>query len=79
MDQGEERLKKYKVIIGSMSKAERKNERLLHEPGRVTRIAKGAGVQDKDVRAMVAEFNKMKKTFNSLKNDRNFKKRFKFG
>ncbi len=79
MEQGEERLKKYKVIIGSMSKAERKNERLLHEPGRVTRIAKGAGVQDKDVRAMVAEFNKMKKAFNTLKNDRNFKKRFKFG
>ncbi|MDE1865340.1 MAG: signal recognition particle receptor subunit alpha [Candidatus Micrarchaeota archaeon] len=79
MEQGEERLKRYKVIIGSMSKAERKNERLLHEPGRVTRIAKGAGVQDKDVRAMVAEFNKMKKAFNTLKNDRNFKKKFKFG
>ena len=43
IDQGEEKLKKYKVIIGSMSKAERRNERLLHEPGRVARIAKGAG------------------------------------
>ena len=28
---------------------------------------------------MISEFNKMKKTFSMLKNDRNFKKRFKFG
>jgi signal recognition particle subunit SRP54 len=79
IEQGEEKLKKYKIIIGSMSKAERRNERLLHEPGRVTRIAKGSGVEEKDVRGMVAEFNKMRKTFNTLKNDRNFKKKFKFG
>ncbi len=79
IDQGEVKLKKYKIIIGSMSKAERKNERLLHEPGRVARIAKGSGVTEKDVRMMVAEFNKMKKAFSMLKNDRNFKKRFKFG
>ena len=31
------------------------------------------------MRAMVADFNKMKKAFGMLKNDRNFKKRFKFG
>ena len=79
VEQGEEKLKKYKVIIGSMSKAERKNGQLLHEPGRVARIAKGSGVTEKDVRMMVGEFNKMKKTFSMLKNDRNFKKRFKFG
>lgn len=79
MEQGEDKLKRYKVIIGSMSKIERKNERMLHEPGRVARIAKGAGVQERDVRAMIADFNKMKKTFNALKNDRNFKKKFKFG
>ena len=45
----------------------------------MARIAKGSGVTEKDVRMMVAEFNKMKKTFYMLKNDRNFKKRFKFG
>jgi signal recognition particle subunit SRP54 len=85
IDQGEVRLKKYKVIIGSMTKEERRgtkkksSEDFLREPGRVARIAKGAGVTEKDVRMMIAEFNKMKKTFSMLKNDRNFKKRFKFG
>jgi signal recognition particle subunit SRP54 len=79
IEQGEVKLKKYKVIIGSMTKAERKDANLLHEPGRITRIAKGSGCSEKDVRGMVSEFNKMKKTFNMLKNDRNFKKRFKIG
>lgn len=79
IDQGETKLKRYKVIIGSMSKAERKDGMLLHEAGRVARIAKGAGVPEKDVRNMIADFNKMKKAFSMLKNDRNFKKRFKMG
>jgi signal recognition particle subunit SRP54 len=85
IEQGEDKLKKYKVIIGSMTKEERKgtkkksSEDLLREPGRVARIAKGAGVTEKDVRGMIGEFNKLKKTFSMLKNDRNFEKRFKLG
>jgi len=79
IEQGEEKLKKYKTIIGSMTKAERKDANLLHEPGRIARIARGSGCTERDVRAMVSEFNKMKKAFNMLKNDRNFKKRFKLG
>jgi signal recognition particle subunit SRP54 len=79
MEQGEEKLKKYKVIIGSMTKAERKNERLLHQSGRIERIAKGSGTTEKDVRMLINEFGKMRKTFDMLKNDRNFKKKFKLG
>jgi signal recognition particle subunit SRP54 len=76
LDQGEEKLKKYKVIIASMTKEERKNERLLHDPKRIARIAGGSGTSEKDVRSMISEFNKMKKLFGSIKNDRGFKKRF---
>ncbi len=76
MEQGEEKLKKYKVMISSMTKQERMNERILHQPGRISRIAKGSGTQERDVRMLIAEFNKMRKTFNMLKNDRNFKKKF---
>ncbi|MCW6160147.1 MAG: signal recognition particle receptor subunit alpha [Candidatus Micrarchaeales archaeon] len=76
MEQSEDKLKKYKTIIGSMTKAERQNERLLHEHGRVARIAKGSGVTEKDVHSLISDFNKMKKMFNTLKNDRNFKKKF---
>ncbi len=76
LDESEEKLKKYKVIIGSMTKAERQDEKLLHDPKRVSRIAAGSGTTINDVHKMVSDFNKMKKMFNSLKNDRNFKKRF---
>ena len=76
MEQGEEKLKRYKVIIASMTAEERQNDRLLHQSSRIGRIAKGSGTTEKDVHQMVTEFNKMKKTFDMLKNDRNFKKRF---
>ncbi|MDE1833064.1 MAG: signal recognition particle receptor subunit alpha [Candidatus Micrarchaeota archaeon] len=76
MEQGEEKLNRYKVIIASMTAEERQNDRLLHQSSRISRIAKGSGTTEKDVHQMVTEFNKMKKTFDMLKNDRNFKKRF---
>ncbi len=76
LEQGEEKLKKYKVIIASMTKEERKNEKLLHDTKRIARIAAGSGTSEKDVRLMISEFNKMKKLFGSIKNDRGFKKKF---
>ncbi|MCL5440364.1 MAG: signal recognition particle receptor subunit alpha [Candidatus Marsarchaeota archaeon] len=76
IEKGEGRMKKFKVIISSMTNEERKNERLLHEKGRIPRIAKGSGTSERDVQELISEFNKMKKMFNTFKNDRNFKKRF---
>jgi signal recognition particle subunit SRP54 len=76
LEQGEGKLNKYKVIIGSMTNAERKNAKLLHNPDRIRRIAKGSGASEKDVHSMISDFNKMKKIFGSMKNDRNFKKKF---
>lgn len=78
VDHGGERMSKYKVIISSMTKEERENERLLHQPGRIARIAKGSGTSEKEVRALISDFNKMKKMFDMLKNDRNLKKRFQW-
>jgi signal recognition particle subunit SRP54 len=76
VEQGEEKLKKYKVIIASMTKEERKREKLLHDSKRIARIANGSGTTEKDVHQMISEFNKMKRVFDNLKNDRGFKKRF---
>jgi signal recognition particle subunit SRP54 len=76
INQGEEKLNRYKVIIGSMTKEERTDERLMHNPDRIRRVAKGSGTTEKDVHLFIADFNKMKKMFNSMKNDRNFKKKF---
>ena len=74
VEQGEEKMAKYKVIIGSMTKEERKNDKLLKDHSRITRIAKGSGTQEKDVRMLINEFNKMKKFYEMFKNDRNVKK-----
>ena len=76
MEQGEEKLKKYKVIIASMTKEERSNERILHNPGRIKRIAKGSGTTEKEVHQLISDFNKMRRMFDNLKNDRSFRKRF---
>ena len=75
-EQGEEKLNRYKVIIASMTKEERSNERILHNPARIRRIAKGSGTTEKDVHQLISDFNKMKKMFDNLKNDRTFRKRF---
>ncbi|MGC8479690.1 MAG: signal recognition particle receptor subunit alpha [Candidatus Micrarchaeia archaeon] len=74
VEQGEEKLARYKVIIGSMTNEERNNDKLLKDHGRITRIAKGSGTQEKDVRMLISEFNKMKKFYEMFKNDRNVKK-----
>ena len=66
VEQGEEKLKKYKVIISSMTKEERKNERLLHDQ-QDSRIAKGSGTSEKEIHSMISEFNKMKKIFGNIK------------
>ncbi|MGC8649182.1 MAG: signal recognition particle receptor subunit alpha [Candidatus Micrarchaeia archaeon] len=76
IEQSESKLKKYKAIIGSMTEDERKNEKLLHQPGRIARIAKGSGVSEKDVHMLISDFNKMKKVFKNFKNDRNIMKKF---
>ncbi len=76
VEQGEEKLNKYKAIIGSMTKEERSNERILHNPTRIKRIAKGSGVTEKDVHQLISDFNKMRRMFDTLKNDRSFRKRF---
>ncbi len=76
IEQGEEKLSKYKIIISSMTSEERKNERLLHDRDRISRIAKGSGTSEKEIHSMMSEFNKMKKIFDNMKNDRGFRKRF---
>ncbi|MFI5412802.1 MAG: signal recognition particle receptor subunit alpha [Candidatus Micrarchaeales archaeon] len=76
VENSEVMLKKYKIIIASMTKAERQDEKLLHDPKRIERIANGSGTKVTDVHQLISHFNKMKKMFNSMKNDRNFKKKF---
>ncbi|MEM3839400.1 MAG: signal recognition particle receptor subunit alpha [Candidatus Micrarchaeaceae archaeon] len=74
IENSEAKLKRYGVIIGSMSKEERRNEKLVREPGRIARIARGSGTTEKDVRELLNDFGKMKKIANMFKNNRDFRK-----
>ncbi len=73
---GESKLKIYESIIGSMTKAERNDEKLVRDLSRIKRIAKGSGRTEKDVRGLLNDFNRMKKIAGLMKNDRAFKKNF---
>ncbi|MEM5801677.1 MAG: signal recognition particle receptor subunit alpha [Candidatus Aenigmatarchaeota archaeon] len=61
----EEKLKKYKYIIDSMTKEERENPEIIHA-SRVKRIAKGAGVQEKDVRDLLKQYELTKKVIKKV-------------
>ncbi|MEM3572368.1 MAG: signal recognition particle receptor subunit alpha, partial [Candidatus Micrarchaeaceae archaeon] len=75
LDQSESKFKKYEAIIGSMTKEERSNGSLMHNSSRVRRVAMGSGTEEKDVRQLVSDFEKMKKIMKMIENDRNLRKK----
>jgi signal recognition particle subunit SRP54 len=75
-EQSETKMKKYKVIIDSMTEEERDDASLLNNASRIKRIAKGSNSTEKEVRELISDFNKMKKLFNMMQNDRNVRKQF---
>jgi len=75
MNVQEEKLKRFKPILNSMTQAELETPKLSH--ARVERIAKGSGTKPEDVRALIAQYNQMRSTFKKLRKDRRFAKMFK--
>ncbi len=76
LEQSEIKMKRYKAIIDSMTQSEREDGTLLSNSARIKRIAKGSGSTEKEVRSLISDFNKMKKMFSMMKNDRNVRKQF---
>jgi len=75
MNVQEEKLKKFKPILQSMTPEELEGAKLSR--AQVERIAKGSGTQPEDVRALIQQYNQMKSTFKKLRKDRRFAKMFK--
>lgn len=75
MNVQEEKLKKFKPIIQSMTPYELENPKLSRS--RVERIAEGSGTQPEDVRALIQQYNQMRSTFKKLRKDRRFARMFK--
>ncbi|MEM5882736.1 MAG: signal recognition particle receptor subunit alpha [Candidatus Aenigmatarchaeota archaeon] len=60
LEKQEEKLKSYKYIIDSMTKEERENPEIINS-SRISRIAKGSGRPEAEVRELLSQYEKMKK------------------
>jgi signal recognition particle subunit SRP54 len=61
----EEKMKKYKYIIQSMTKQEKENPEIISS-SRIKRIARGSGRSESEVRELLSQYNKMKKLMKTL-------------
>ncbi|MBN1786508.1 MAG: signal recognition particle protein [Candidatus Methanofastidiosa archaeon] len=61
----EENLAKYKVIMDSMTERELKDPKIVHF-SRVKRIAKGSGTRQEDVKALLNQYDMMKKMMKTM-------------
>ena len=66
VDVAEERLKKWRFIIQSMTREEKEEPKILNSP-RVRRVSRGSGTSEKDVKDMIQQYFAMKKMMKSLK------------
>jgi len=77
----QQKLQKYKVIMDSMTREELENPGII-KASRIKRIARGAGVEAKDVKELLRQYNmskKMMKSFSSKKMQRKLLKQFGLG
>lgn len=72
----EAKLKKFEVIINSMTAEERDDAAILRKHhSRISRIAKGSGTSESDVRDLLTQFERVSSMFNSFKKNRGFRKK----
>ena len=69
---GEEKMKKWKYIIDSMTKEEREKPEII-KSSRVERIANGSGTKVQEVNELLSNFKKMKKMTKKLKQIKKFR------
>lgn len=73
-DASQAKLDQYKVIMDSMTNAE-KEEPSLIKGKRIERIARGAGVKTSDVRDLLKQYDNSRKMMSSVSKDRKMRKR----
>ena len=73
LDVQEGKMKKWKHIINSMTKAERDDPELIKQ-NRITRIAKGSGTQPSDVKELLKSYEQIKKMLKMTGSAKAFKR-----
>ena len=82
MDSTENKLQKFKVIMDSMTEEEMNDPNIVRA-ARIKRIARGAGVENRNVKELLKYYNVMKRTMKGISGNRkmqkNLMKRLNFG
>lgn len=69
MNLAEEQMKRWKVIIQSMTPEERENPRII-KSSRTRRIARGSGTSERDVKMLIQQYNRLRKMIKSFRRKR---------
>jgi signal recognition particle subunit SRP54 len=73
MEESQEKLRKFKFIMDSMTDQEMEDPKLIKST-RINRIARGAGVESRDVRDLLKQYNMSKKAVKGFMGNRKFRK-----
>jgi len=73
MDDTQNKLKKFKIIMNSMTDEEMENPQIIRA-SRVKRIARGSGLENKDVKELLKYYNMTKKMMKGISSNRKMRK-----
>jgi signal recognition particle subunit SRP54 len=73
MEETQNKLKRFRIIMDSMTNEERQNPELI-QASRIRRIAKGAGVENKDVKEVIKYYNMTKRMMKGFSSDRKMRR-----
>jgi signal recognition particle subunit SRP54 len=77
LDNAEERLEKWKVIIQSMTPDEKEDPKILNR-SRIQRVARGSGTDEREVRELIKQYNNMRKMLKQIKGSRRMRRQMPF-
>ncbi len=73
MDDTQDRLQRFRIIMDSMTNEEMENPQIIRS-SRVKRIARGAGVENKDVKELIKYYNMTKRMMEGFSSNRKMRK-----
>jgi signal recognition particle subunit SRP54 len=73
MDETQNKLKKFRIIMDSMTNDERENPEKI-QASRIKRIARGAGAENKDVKEVLKYYNMTKRMMKGFSSDRKMRR-----
>jgi signal recognition particle subunit SRP54 len=73
IEETQARLRRYRIIMDSMTEEEMENPKII-KASRVTRIARGSGMDPKDVRELLQQYNTSKKAVKGFMGNRKLRK-----